>query len=114
MYIQGSESGTTFQAWPHTCSQKALALGYTWWNGLHWLPAGQVFVPGKYNTTTSIINNIRKEGRKNKRKEMFYYMMVSSTQTLAQIKSQEFIGLIKQHFMPTSPVTFVTNAFKIL
>ena len=35
--------------------------------------------------------------------------MVSSTQTLAQIKSQEFIGHTKQHYMTTSLVAYVTN-----
>ena len=33
-------------------------------------------------------------------------IMVSITQTLAKIKSQECIGCIKQHFMTTSPVSF--------
>ena len=37
--------------------------------------------------------------------------MVSSTQTLAQIKLQEFIGHIKQHFM-TSPDTYVINCIQ--
>ena len=31
--------------------------------------------------------------------------MVSTTQKLVDIKSQEFIGLIKQHFITTSPLT---------
>ena len=31
-------------------------------------------------------------------------IMVSITQTLAHIKSQEFIGYIKQHFVTTRPV----------
>ena len=35
--------------------------------------------------------------------------IVSSTQTLAQIKSQEIIDHIKQHFMTASPLTYVTN-----
>ena len=39
-------------------------------------------------------------------------IMVFSTQTLAQIKSQEFIGYIKPHFMTTSPVTYVTNGIQ--
>ena len=38
--------------------------------------------------------------------------MVSSTQTLAQIKSAEFIGHINQHFMTTSPLTYVTNGIQ--
>ena len=37
---------------------------------------------------------------------------VSSRQTLAQIKSQEFSGHIKQHFMTTSPVAYVTNSIQ--
>ena len=35
-------------------------------------------------------------------------IIVSTTQTLSEIKSQEIIGHIKQHFM-TSPLTYVTN-----
>ena len=35
-------------------------------------------------------------------------IMISTTQTLAQIKTQEFIDDTKQNFM-TSPVTYVTN-----
>ena len=38
-------------------------------------------------------------------------IMVSSTQTLAQIKSQEFADHIKQHFM-TCPVTYVANGIQ--
>ena len=38
--------------------------------------------------------------------------MVSTTQTLSQIKPQEIIGYIKQHFMTTSPLTYVTNVFQ--
>ena len=37
---------------------------------------------------------------------------VSSTQILAQINSQECIGHIKQHFMTTSPVIYVTNVIQ--
>ena len=37
--------------------------------------------------------------------------MVSSTQTLAQIKAQERIGHIKQYFV-TSPVTFFTKSIQ--
>ena len=37
--------------------------------------------------------------------------MVSTTQTLAQIKLQEFIGHVKQHFM-TGPLTYVTNGIQ--
>ena len=36
-------------------------------------------------------------------------IIVSTTQTLSEIKSQEIIGHIKQHFMTTSPLTYVTN-----
>ena len=36
-------------------------------------------------------------------------IMVSSTQTLAQIKAQEFVGHIKQYFVTIHPVTYVTN-----
>ena len=39
--------------------------------------------------------------------------MESSTQTLTQIISQEFMGHLKQHFM-TSPVTYVTNGIQDL
>ena len=35
--------------------------------------------------------------------------MVPTTQTLPQIKSQELNGHIKQHFVTTSPLTYVTN-----
>ena len=34
--------------------------------------------------------------------------MVSSTQTLAQIKSEKYIGNINQHFI-TSHLTYITN-----
>ena len=34
--------------------------------------------------------------------------MACTTQTLLQIKSQEMIGHIKQHFMITVPLTYVT------
>ena len=37
-------------------------------------------------------------------------IMVSTTQTLAQIKPREFIGHIKEHFMAISPLTDVTNS----
>ena len=39
--------------------------------------------------------------------------MVTSIQIPPQIKSQEFISHIKQHFMTTSPVTYVTNGEKL-
>ena len=46
----------------------------------------------------------------------FYHLppvfQISSIQTLSQIKSQEFIGNIKQHFMTTSHVTYVTSGIK--
>ena len=35
--------------------------------------------------------------------------MVSTKQTPSQINSQKIIGHIKQHFMTTSPFTYVTN-----
>ena len=36
--------------------------------------------------------------------------MVATTQTLPQIKSQEFIGHIKKtNFITTSPLTYVNN-----
>ena len=35
--------------------------------------------------------------------------MVSTAQTLPQIKSQEFIGHIEKHLITTSPLTCVTN-----
>ena len=38
--------------------------------------------------------------------------MVSSTQTLAEIKSQEFIGLIKQHIMTRSLVAYITDGIQ--
>ena len=38
--------------------------------------------------------------------------MVSTTQTLAQIKSQDLTGHIKQHFMTTSLLTYVTNGIQ--
>ena len=38
--------------------------------------------------------------------------MVTSTENLAQIKSQEFISHIKQHFLATSPLTYVTNGIQ--
>ena len=38
--------------------------------------------------------------------------MVSTIQTLSQIKSQEFIGHIQQHFMTTSHLTYVTNGIQ--
>ena len=38
--------------------------------------------------------------------------MVSTTQTLSQIKSQEIIGHIKQHSITTSPFTNVTNGIQ--
>ena len=42
-------------------------------------------------------------------------IMVSTTQTLSQIKSQEFIGHIKQHFMTTTRFSHMSPiAFKIL
>ena len=37
--------------------------------------------------------------------------MVSTAQTLPQIKSQEIIGHIEQHFMSTSPLYHVRNNF---
>ena len=39
-------------------------------------------------------------------------IMVSTTQTLAQIKSQEYIGHIKQHFTTASSLTYVTNCIQ--
>ena len=39
-------------------------------------------------------------------------IMVSTTQTLSQIKSQEFISQINQHFMIISPLTYVTNGIQ--
>ena len=39
-------------------------------------------------------------------------LMVSSTQTLAQIKSNEVVGHIKQYFMTTSPFRYVTNGIQ--
>ena len=38
--------------------------------------------------------------------------MVSSTQTLAQIKSQEFIGHIKQHFVTIYVINGIQNFVK--
>ena len=38
--------------------------------------------------------------------------MVSTTQTQTQVKSQEIYGHIKQHFMTTSPLTYVTKAIQ--
>ena len=38
--------------------------------------------------------------------------MLSTTQTLAQIKSQEFIGHMQKHFITTSPLTYVTNGIQ--
>ena len=40
-----------------------------------------------------------------------FNIMVSTTQTLAQIKPRDFIDHIKQHFM-TSPLTYVTNGIQ--
>ena len=37
--------------------------------------------------------------------------MVSTTQTLSQIKSQEVIGHIQNHFI-TSPLAYVTNGIQ--
>ena len=42
----------------------------------------------------------------------FSNIMVSTTQTVSQMKSQEIIGHIKQHFMTTSPLTYVTNGIQ--
>ena len=39
-------------------------------------------------------------------------IMVSTTQTLPQIKSHEIIGDIKQHFMSTSPLTYVKKGIQ--
>ena len=39
-------------------------------------------------------------------------IMVSTTQTLSQIKSQECIGHIQKHFITTSPLTYVTNGIQ--
>ena len=36
-------------------------------------------------------------------------VMVSTIQTLSQTKSWELIGHIQQHFISTSPLTYVTN-----
>ena len=48
--------------------------------------------------------------------DYFYHLSpifwISTTQTPAQIKSQEFIGLIKQHSMTTSPPTCVANGIQ--
>ena len=41
-------------------------------------------------------------------------IMVSTTQTLAQIKPQEFIGHIKQHHMATQFLTYITNSISRL
>ena len=41
-------------------------------------------------------------------------IMVSTTQTLSQIKSEEFIGHIQKHFITTSPLTYVTNGIRDL
>ena len=40
-----------------------------------------------------------------------YNSMASITQTLPQIKSQEFIGHIQKHFI-TCPLTYVTNGIQ--
>ena len=39
-------------------------------------------------------------------------IMVSTTQTVSQIKSQEFIGHIQKHFITTSLLTYVTNGIQ--
>ena len=39
-------------------------------------------------------------------------IIVIITQTLAIIKSQEFISYTKQHFITTNPFTYVTNGIK--
>ena len=41
-------------------------------------------------------------------------VIISSTQTLPQTKSQEFTGHIKQRFVTTSPDRYVRMAFNIL
>ena len=35
--------------------------------------------------------------------------LLNTTQTLLQIKSQEFIGHLKRHFMTTNPLTYVIS-----
>ena len=45
----------------------------------------------------------------------FYHfppIMVSTIQTLSQIKSQEIIGHIQKHLITTSPLTYVTNCIQ--
>ena len=39
-------------------------------------------------------------------------IMVPTTQTLSQIKSQEIIGHIHKHFITTSPLAYVTNGIQ--
>ena len=38
--------------------------------------------------------------------------MMSTTQTLPQIKSQEITGHLRQHFITTRPLTYVTNGIQ--
>ena len=39
-------------------------------------------------------------------------IMVTNTQKLSQIKSQDFIGHIRRHFITTSPLTYVTDGIQ--
>ena len=39
-------------------------------------------------------------------------IVVSATQTLSEIKSQGIMGHIKQHFITTSPLTYVANGIQ--
>ena len=38
--------------------------------------------------------------------------MIYTIQTIAQIKSHEFIGYIKQHFVTVNPLTYITNGIQ--
>ena len=40
------------------------------------------------------------------------FQILSTAQILAQIKSQEFVIHINQHFITTSPLTHVTNSIQ--
>ena len=43
---------------------------------------------------------------------MLIFIMASTTQTLSQIKSQEFIGHVQKHLITIRPLTYVTNGIQ--
>ena len=61
---------------------------------------------------SEIIGNVLDNPIPHKTCHIYFYflnIMVSTTQTLSQIKPQQFIGHIHKHFITTSPLAYVTN-----